>query len=344
MLNTINLSTDLIEDRHKNDYWRGVTRPAFETIIEPGKSSEPLFGEISAKQLGDIVLGTTKFNAQKYVRDQRSISSFGLDNYIIQIVTSGTLRGDFNGLNSQACIGDISITDMAYTFQSEVSAGSRISLVLPRSHMQRSRLNGNIHGRILKSDDPLTAFLINCTQGFLKVSPHLNNMQIEGIQNSIIDMFALGLNGKEINPSESSTMNIITKQRILDYIDSNIENPALSTESIQKRFRISRSHLYRIFAEDEGVATVIRTKRLALAFKRLTTLSSSKRVHLAELAYQAGFSDYGSFSKLFQEKYGEKPTDIRNKAQQKKYNNIAYDGKIITYFKNIQNYSYGDNI
>jgi len=303
MINTIKLSTELIQESHRNDYWREVTRPAFETVRNPNDQQKTFFGEISAKQVGEIVLGSTKFNAQRYIRDQRSISSFGLDNYMIQIVTSGTLRGDFNGISSQAFVGDISIMDMAYQFQSEVTAGSRISLVLPRSHMQRSGLNGNIHGRILTSEDPLTAFLIDCAQGFLKVSPHLNDTQIEGIQNSIIDMFTLGLNGKEFNHAESSTMSVITKQRILDFIDSNIENPGLSTDSIQKRFKISRSHLYRIFAEDEGIATVIRNKRLSLAFKRLTA-SAGKRVHLAELAYQSGFSDYSSFSKMFQEKYG----------------------------------------
>jgi len=341
LVNTIRLSTQLIEERDRNDYWREVTRPAFDTIIDPRNSSDMLFGEIAAKQVGEIVLGETRFNAQKYTRDEHSISSFGLDHYMIQIVTSGTLRGDFNDLCSQAFPGDISIMDMAYKFSSEVSAGSRITLVLPRSHMRRSGLTGNIHGRILTSEDPLTAFLINCAQGFMKVSPHLNNLQIEGIQNSIIDMFTMGLNGKEFNAVESATMSIVTKQRILDYIDSNIESPTLSTDNIQKRFKISRSHLYRIFADDEGIATVIRNKRLALAFRRLRS-SSGKRVHLAELAYQSGFSDYSSFSKLFQERFGEKPADIRNKIQQSAYNNINYDGRIITYFGSLREFHYGE--
>lgn len=315
--------------------------PAFETFIDPRETPKILYGEIAATQIGEIVLGETKFNAQKYIRTERSISRFGLDHYMIQVVTEGTQRGDFNGICSQAFLGDIIIMDMAYKLTTEVTPGSRLTMVLPRTLVQRSGLNGNIHGRVLASEDPLTAFLVDCTQGFIKVSPHLNPVQIEGIQNSIIDMFALSLNGKEFNAAESTTLSIITKQRILDYIDSNIENLSLSTGSILKRFNISRSHLYRIFTEEGGIAVIIRNKRLALAFRRLSA-SNGKRIHLAELAYQSGFSDYSSFSKLFHEKYGEKPTDIRSKVQQRLYPEMGYDGRLITYFNNLQKFHYAE--
>ncbi|MCX2697453.1 helix-turn-helix domain-containing protein [Ochrobactrum chromiisoli] len=341
MISSIRLSTDLIEERDRNDYWREVTLPAFETIIDPREAPQTLYGEITANQIGELVMGETKFNAQKYIRDEHSISRFGLDHYMIQVVTQGTQRGDFNGICSQAFVGDILIMDMAYKLTTEVTPGSRMTMVLPRALVQRSGLNGNIHGRVLGSEDPLTAFLVNCTQGFMKVSPHLNTVQIEGIQNSIIDMFAMSLNGKEFNAAESTTLSIITKQRILDYIDRNIENLSLSTGSILKRFNISRSHLYRIFAEEGGIAAIIRNKRLTLAFRRLRA-SNGRRIHLAELAYQSGFSDYSSFSKLFHEKYGEKPTDIRSKIQQSVYQEIGYDGKIITYFKNLHKFHYAE--
>ena len=340
-MSPIRISTDLIEERDRNDYWREVTRPAFETIIDPHEAPGLLYGEIAAKQIGEIVFGETKFSAQKYIRDEHSISSFGLNDYMIQVVTQGTQTGDFNGVNSQAALGDIIIMDMAYKLTTEVTPGSRLTMLLPRSLAKRSGLIGNIHGLVLKSEDPLTEFLINCTQSFMKVSPHLNPVQIEGIQNSIVDMFALSLNGKQFNAAESTTMNIITKQRILDYIDSNIENLSLSTSSIQKHFRISRSHLYRIFAEDEGIATVIRNKRLALAFRRLRA-ANGKRIHLAELAYRSGFSDYSSFSKLFQEKYGEKPTDTRSRIKQSTYDDIAYDGQLITHFRRLREIHYGN--
>lgn len=333
MKNTVQVSTDMFEVRDRNDYWRDVTRPAFETIIQKDDHDRVFYGEVTATQIGEFVIGETKFNAQHYVRDQKIISSFGLDSYIFQIVTAGSLTGDFNGVCSQAFLGDICILDMAQTFESKVSEGERITIVLPRAPMQRSGLAGNIHGRVLLAEDPLTKFMIDFASSLRKVASHLNGSQLSSLQNSMIDMFSMALSGKEFNHAESLAVAPLTRQSIIDYIDSNIESINLTTEAILQKFRVSRSHLYRLFADNGGVATIIRNKRLTLAYQRLVN-SNERKIHLADLAYKAGFKDYNSFSRLFQERFGQKPGDVRAEVREINFLTNSDQG-IVEYFKSV---------
>src|SRR5690606_35249941 len=75
-------------------------------------------------------------------------------------------------------------------------------------------------------------------------------------------------------------------------------------------FRVSRSHLYRAFVMDGGVATVIRDKRLDCAYRILIS-QSGKPVSFKEIAYRCGFHNGTQFTKAFKVRFGMSPKDAR---------------------------------
>lgn len=97
-------------------------------------------------------------------------------------------------------------------------------------------------------------------------------------------------------------------QRIDAYIEANLDK-TLSSEDICAQFNLSRSALYRLFAEHTGggVAAIVRSRRVA----RACTLMRETDMALQEIALRCGFADYGSFFHAFRKWRGMSPKVFR---------------------------------
>ncbi|TFL12923.1 helix-turn-helix domain-containing protein [Pusillimonas noertemannii] len=100
------------------------------------------------------------------------------------------------------------------------------------------------------------------------------------------------------------------RQRVVAFIEQNIHRPELSPRSISRRFNVSRSHLYRAFASDGGVAKFLRDKRLDAAARELTR-AHSPAISIAELAHRLGFSSGNQFLRAFRNRFGITPSQAR---------------------------------
>ncbi len=123
-------------------------------------------------------------------------------------------------------------------------------------------------------------------------------------------LLASCIKGTDTGLVENAAINLPIRNRILAYIDKNITNPLLGPHSIQQHFRMSRSHLYSAFEPDEGVAKVIRDKRLDLAY-RIVIDQKDKTISLKEVAYRCGFHDSTQLTKAFKARFGLTPKEAR---------------------------------
>ncbi|MCX4198929.1 helix-turn-helix domain-containing protein [Methylobacterium organophilum] len=73
---------------------------------------------------------------------------------------------------------------------------------------------------------------------------------------------------------------------------------------------LSRTSLYRAFAETGGIAAAIRDARLDLARRRLEARRDDK-VRIASIAYACGFTDVPTFNRGFRKRFGLAPGDLR---------------------------------
>jgi signal transduction histidine kinase/ligand-binding sensor domain-containing protein/DNA-binding response OmpR family regulator len=94
--------------------------------------------------------------------------------------------------------------------------------------------------------------------------------------------------------------------KLLDIINQNIDNPALSVEMLAREVGISRVHLHRKLKEltNQTTRDFIRNIRL----QQGAGLLSSKQINVSEVAFAVGFTNLASFSTAFKELYGVAPT------------------------------------
>jgi len=94
------------------------------------------------------------------------------------------------------------------------------------------------------------------------------------------------------------------------HIERRLHDPTLGPSEIQAVLGVSRAHLYRAFAETDGIAAAIREARLTRAHHRLAA-PRNDGVKIATIAYACGFADVPTFNRAFRRRFGISPGDLR---------------------------------
>lgn len=101
---------------------------------------------------------------------------------------------------------------------------------------------------------------------------------------------------------------------IKDDIRKNCHRPGLSLSALAARHSVSARYVQRVFEESGSTFTqYVAEQRLALAYKTLRRRTLAA-VPISTIALDCGFSDVSHFNRLFRQRFGCTPSDVRNTA------------------------------
>lgn len=137
---------------------------------------------------------------------------------------------------------------------------------------------------------------------------------IKNILEKRSNMFRAFSQNNIIIPSEFSTNKMDEEflQKVINYIETNIEKTELSVDMLAQNMNLSRSQVYRkIKALTDFTANeFIRQIRLKKSLKLL----SEGTLNISEIAYRVGFSSQSYFTRSFKEYYGKSPSEMKNQS------------------------------
>ncbi len=308
------LSTEMVEPRLRNDLWREISRPFFETMPCPDEPKAVLEGSLRSRAVGSLLIGPTSFNRQQYCRDRRTILQGGLNQYFVQLFVAGTLEADCEGKIISVGPGDICVFDLARAFRSRVGAGSTLSLVLPREQVDKVASGRNLHGLVLKAGSPIARLLAGFITSLSDASAELGSADTQAIEAAAVALIASALvHQAPMAAAGDPALAQILRRRVLDFIDANLSASDLGPATLMRRFQVSRAHLYRMFATDGGVATIVREKRLDASFRELVR-ADAPPLPITQLARAFGFSSSSQFHRAFRARFVMTPSEARHEA------------------------------
>jgi AraC-like DNA-binding protein len=92
-------------------------------------------------------------------------------------------------------------------------------------------------------------------------------------------------------------------------------SPDLSVHTIAARHGVSARYVQRIFEKSGSTFTgYVTEQRLAAAFKALRRRAPAN-VPISTIAYDCGFTDVSHFNRVFRQRFGCTPSDVRNIAR-----------------------------
>ncbi len=88
-------------------------------------------------------------------------------------------------------------------------------------------------------------------------------------------------------------------------------NPQLSVEHLAQRHHMSVRQVQRLFEEDGTTFTLYLQERRLEHVRRALADPANMRKLIASIAYEAGFSNLTAFNRLFKQRFGATPTQVR---------------------------------
>jgi AraC-like DNA-binding protein len=322
------ISTDFVEPKLRNDFWRKVKQPLYELEFHELEPLRQFRGSMRVRTVGDLLVGQVTVGLQRCVRSERTIVQGGIDGYLLQIIRAGGIRGHYGNRHVCAGPGDILLVDLARSSMSENDPGERISLTIPRHLLESSLGQRNLHGLVLQAGLPVTRMLVDYVRGFIGAARELSNPQLPPLQDAMLGLIAAGLTGLDTLPVDVSVrLQTVLRHRVLTFIDTHLSQPDLGPDLIMKRFRVSRAHLYRAFECQGGVTHTIRNKRLDAALLAITRDTNKVHPNVEQIATSNGFRSHDQFRRAFHARFGITPGEVR-RSDSVTFNHVAADALV----------------
>lgn len=291
--------------------WRENVGVLFDVAPSDRSSAKDQRAVITAAELSGNALGLTRAPAQVFSRSQRRIAADQLGLILIQYFHSG------GGLvNDQARLapGDMLIIDTEQPLHSRLSDFANLTLVIPQVVKDRisPRLE-KLHAQRISGSDPLVSLfaqhLISLWQKLPEMSLGQADAAIRGTLGLLHEWLSVeGRLCEELEPEVSEAMG----EAIRRHIEHHLAEP-FDVDQLTRRFRISRTQLYRLFAPWNGVASYLRERRL-LRSRDMLISPLFRGYSIGAVAFETGFNSEAHFNRAFRARFGLTPGRARNEA------------------------------
>jgi AraC-like DNA-binding protein len=215
--------------------------------------------------------------------------------------------------NRSCCIrqDDICFLDQNAAFELEVDDSSQLMIlqmprnaILSRNPWLKQRTTETLDPR-----DPGTVLLRGMLLNLLALAPSLDEQQQVSALTAIQHLLAAPQLAGTALPDPGWRI-----RTALAYIDSRIDDPALSAEGVAQQQGISRRRLDELLCASIGMSVTARIwmRRLEQAATDLVDPRHALRT-VTEIAFGAGFVDAAHFAKAFKHRFGCTPSEWRGR-------------------------------
>ena len=181
----------------------------------------------------------------------------------------------------------------------------------PRNRIPAGLLGGDLHGRVLGSDQAVARLVGDQLESLSYHAPSMDPEAAELALDAIFLLLDRGACGRgALEPEHRGALYKGVRHRALAYIRDNLAAPELSVASVARACAVSRATLFRAFDGEGGVQHCIQGMRLDQARRALAERASSGR-SIAEVAYAHGFPCPAYFSRAFRARFGYPPSDVQ---------------------------------
>jgi AraC-like DNA-binding protein len=294
-------ATSLIEPGMRAVAYRRWLRPI--ALIE-ASGDEPVDASIVTYRLGRMTLSRSTSSAARYLRDEAIIAkSHFKDCLLLRLLVAGNARGVFGGDRTEIRAGDIYLSDLAQPSELLVQGECmHINVMMHRSEAG----DLPVHGRVLHGEWLPCHMLREHLLNFIEVLQHCSAASLKEMINATMELirFCLRTDGASNDADHFDE----SRERIVEYIDQHLHDGDLGALRLQQVFGVSRSQLYRQFAELGGVQHYIRNKRLQSV---LRDLCNEPQLSITEIIERHGFSNERQFQRAFRARFGMTASEAR---------------------------------
>ncbi len=300
-------STVDVRGRDSLEHWRsifgGIWGPVELTEIGGGK----IAGSLHSRHVGDLTFNRIHFGNQLFECVKGSAAHRDEPFYSLTFPQMGA---------ADCFVGDCHmhlVPNHCYLINVDLSAKLRVeqdyatfNIQIPKSAMDH-RLGRRIKiaPRGIVQPDAIYHMMQWLIGELVSSADRVDKNTSGFLANQLLDTMAFFLAAGSERSDDTLAVQSV-RVRVLAFLDANFQDPSLDPRTIAQACGISRSYLYKVFAEGPSVMEHLRRRRLEAA-RGLIELGR-KDLPITSVAMACGFSSSSEFSRLFKKEFGIKPS------------------------------------
>jgi AraC-like DNA-binding protein len=310
--------TDLLPERDRFPaFCEEFVRRHTPLDIAPRKDGGPFRAVIEMQRAGQVYVSAHFNTSTDFLRSPHLLRD-GNDALVIALVRSGCAYQTQRGTDVRLGPGEAIVCDNAYSGGFHLATDVRwSSIFIPRATIGKLLpRTDRMAGVKLDRDDIALQLLFGYLGGTL-VAELTGGRASQLYGEHILDLvaLALGAEGAAREFVEQRSVGAVRRAAILGEIGTRATDPRLSADTIASRFGITPRYL-RLLLEETGrtFSEHVLEKRLEQA---AALLCDPRRdgYKVSAIAFECGFGDLSYFNRAFRRRYGETPSDARQRAR-----------------------------
>lgn len=267
---------------------------------------------VKAYRLNRLLVFERHLDGVSHSRDVARIRRDGFDHVTLHLLLSGTLTSGPIGAERRMKPGEWIILDSSVPQRSRSHGSHTFSLSLARDQIGPIIPDlRRFHGTILSASDG--GLLADLIQSFIRRRETLSAETAGQFSHIVGTLLAAALKGTEAQPDEILGMPAFDqgrRERAEAFIEAHLGDQRLDAGAIAAGIGVSRTVLYRCFAEDGGVARYLQQRRL----ERIRTVlrKRSDGLRLGSIADAHGFASEQHMNRAFRASFGQPPGQFRS--------------------------------
>lgn len=256
-------------------------------------------------------IGWSRSVRQTLTRDARVLRRSDIDGLSLMINRT-VMKGDCDGRSFHAMPGAVQLRDMERVAVGQLESVDMIVMLAPRNLLPPALLTPDMHGLILPPEQPGSRLIEAHLRGLIDVAADLPEDDMDSAIQALLLLIAriTGIDAPLGGP-ELAAMQATVRRAAIDYIEQRMlaMELAIDVDAVAGAAGVSRATLYRAFDSKGGVNRYVQDRRLhhaRLALRRRPTLKAT----ITDIAHDFGFSSLTHFSRLFQARYGYRPSEV----------------------------------
>lgn len=305
-----------LDDRSRFALWQDIHVAEIWSVEYAISDNRPFEAAIEATAVGPVVLGQMAGTIQHASRKERNIADDGRDGYLLLVNNGDTLLSgaqvgrDYSVGKGEAAL--VSASEALEMYGSDWNIWANV--VVPRETLEKAF--ANIDDRLAltigagnEALDMLKRYCSFLRSGPALVSPDL----VAHATETIVDLLGLatGAKGEPAELAGLRGLRAARLQAILDKIQDNFADPAISAQRIAQQLRLSPRYVHDLLQET-GTSFAARVLELRLQrAHRMLADRRNDRMRISEIALLSGFSDVSYFNRCFRRRFGSTPSGAR---------------------------------
>ncbi len=294
-------------------YWREVLCEAFTALTSAAHSPQHFSSTVVLHELAETNAAELVSFAQEIVRGWEEIHRRADEFYFVNLQLQGVCKVEQDGRRIEVQPGNFYLVDTTRPYRLNFADDFRtLSFRIPQ-HQLVSRLRQPRRATAVKvsSGSDLGSLAVAQMRGLMRCAPQLEPEAATRLSSTLVELIALAVSGSLPRGANSRhEVRRAFRESIIRHVESHASDPALSVDTVARRFRVSPRYVHGVFAEQPlTFAQMVLERRLAAAASALNHSTAS----VARVAAECGFGDMSYFGRMFRRRFECSPSEWRQR-------------------------------